>query len=81
MGVEFGFRGLPGSISWGAPPAGVSSDGGVAARDGDTGVWGNGDPEAPKASEIPPWAVSDSKTDSTQNPMVFIASLFTSLPV
>jgi hypothetical protein len=75
VGFEFGFRGLPAGATGTVAPAGTS-DGGVAALDGDTGVWGSGGPEALRASEIPPSA-SDNKTDST-NPMVFIARLFTS---
>jgi len=51
---------------------------GGTAMDRDAGVWGSGGPEALRASEIPPWAAIDNKTDSTQNPMVFSAPLFTS---
>jgi hypothetical protein len=77
MGFEFGFRGLPWGGLRAAPPAGMSGNGKVAALDGATGVLGSGCLEAPRASEIPPWAAIDNKTGSTQNPMVFIAPLFT----
>ena len=76
MGVEFGFRGLPGGLSRVAPPAGVFSEGGVAALDGDTGVAESGCPDAPKVFEIPPWAAIDN--DSTQDPRVLTALFFTS---
>ena len=42
--------------------------------DGDAGVWGNGSREPLRASDIPPWAAIDTKADSTQNPMDFIAT-------
>lgn len=48
-----------------------------AALDVDTGVWGGGCPEALRAAETPPARVDD-KNDSTQNPTVFTAPLFTS---
>jgi hypothetical protein len=80
IGVEFGCCGLPAGASGTLPSAGISRDGGVAALDGGTGVRGSGGPEALRASEIPPWAAIDNTTDNTQNPMVFIAPLFTSQP-
>jgi hypothetical protein len=46
--------------------------------DGDAGDWGSGSTEALKASDIPPWAAIDTKADSTQNPIDFIATLRTS---
>jgi len=46
--------------------------------DGDAGVWGGGTPEALRASEIPPWAAIDNRTDNTQNRAVFIAPILAS---
>ena len=73
MGVGFRFPGLPAGAPGTTPPAGLSSDGGVAARDGDTGVRVNGGTAALRASDIPPPAAIDNTTDSTQDPMLFIA--------
>jgi len=79
MGAEFGFSGLPAGPLGTVPPAGISGAGGFAALDGDTGVCpGGGGSEALRASEIPPWAASDSKADSTQDPTAFTAPFFTS---
>jgi len=71
---------MPAGASGIVSPAGISSNGVAAALDGDTGVRGSGGPEALRASGIPPWAAIDNRTDSTQNPMVFIAPLFTPSP-
>lgn len=70
MGVELGLRGLPAGTPGTVPPAGLSSDAGVAALDGDIGVADRGGAEAPRASEIPPCAAIINKTDDRQTAAV-----------
>lgn len=64
-------RGTPAGTRGSVPPAGRSSDAGVAALDGEIGVAESGGAEAPSAAGIPLQAIIDSKAD-TQNPVIFI---------